>query len=66
MITASLSVTEGSVTRTVSVRAASLARARRVAGEGRPGVRVRLAGPLVPAPEPAAITPPAAIPDRAA
>jgi hypothetical protein len=50
-IAAPLSVTEGSVTRDVSVRASSLARARRIAGEGEPGVSVTLTGPLTPAPE---------------
>lgn len=45
MITAILAVSDGPVSRTVRIRAASLARARRLAGEGREGVSVRLIGP---------------------
>lgn len=48
MIDASLSVSEGPVTRTVRVRAASLARAMEIAGRGKPGVCVRLSGPVAP------------------
>lgn len=46
MITVNLHITEGPVSRHVRVRAASLKRAMRIAGNGRPGVRVELAGPL--------------------
>jgi hypothetical protein len=48
MITARMFVSEGPVTRNVKVRAASLARARRIAGEGRPGISVELIGPVRP------------------
>lgn len=69
MISARLSVKEGPVTREIGVRAASLARARRIAGEGRPGVSVELAGPVRPAAPETRTTPATAVqssPDRAA
>lgn len=49
MITANIHITEGPVSRDVRVRASSLARAMKLAGRGRPGVKVELRGPLAPA-----------------
>lgn len=46
MITVSLLVSESSASTHIRVRAANLARAIRIAGDGRPGVRVELLAPL--------------------
>lgn len=46
MITVNLHISEGPVSRHVRVRAASLKRAMRIAGNGKPGVKVALAGPV--------------------
>lgn len=48
MVTVNLHVTEGPVSRDVRVRARSLAGAMRIAGRGKPGVKVELRGPLAP------------------
>ena len=49
MITVNLHISEGPVSRDVRVRASSLAGAMRIAGRGKPGVKVELRGPLAPA-----------------
>ena len=49
MITVNLHISEGPVSRDVRVRASSLAGAMRIAGRGKPGVKVQLRGPLSPA-----------------
>lgn len=49
MITVNLHITVGPVSRDVRIRAKSLAGAMRIAGRGKPGVKVELRGPLAPA-----------------
>ena len=60
MITVNLHIIEGSVSRHVRVRAASVGRAFRLAGSTRPGVSVELVGPLRLIPGADASNPPAA------
>lgn len=66
MLTVNLHITEGPVSRDVRVRASSLASALRLAGRGRPGVKVELRGPLVPASVYAASKQAASVADLAA
>ena len=66
MLTVNLHITEGPVSRDVRVRASSLASALRLAGRGRPGVKVELRGPLVPVTVHAANRPKAPVADVAA
>lgn len=66
MITARLSVSDGPITCEISVRAASLARARHIAGEGSPGVSVSLTDPVFPVSPRVTVIPESAIPARAA
>lgn len=46
MITVNLHISEGLVSRYAKIRAGSLKRAIQIAGSGRPGVKVEIAGPL--------------------